>query len=119
MRVRGVELLPDPEQPVAALAGDIDCSNARQLREVLESCVPNTATVLVLDLSGVTYLDSAGLQLLFRLASRLRERQQRLRLRLPHTSRLHRVLVLADVAAAMEVTSDDSDAPGLPPCPRG
>ncbi len=38
----------------------------------------NTSWALVLDLSGLTYLDSAGVRLLFELSTRLAERRQEL-----------------------------------------
>jgi anti-anti-sigma factor len=89
--------------PVVRLLGDIDLSNADALAEAAEDAVPNSAEGLVLDLSGVTYLDSTGVRLVFRLARRLGDRQQALRLVVPEGSRIRRVLDYAGVGTVAEV----------------
>jgi anti-anti-sigma factor len=89
--------------PVVRLRGEIDLSNADALAEVAEGAVPNSAKGLVLDLSGVTYLDSTGLRLIFRLARRLGDRQQALRLVVPEGARIARVLTFAGVSTVAEV----------------
>ena len=63
--------------PVARLHGEIDASNARELGERLRSLVTNQLLAMVVDLSQTTYLDSAGINLLFSLATELSARQQR------------------------------------------
>lgn len=89
--------------PVVRLCGEIDLSNADAMAEVAEGAVPNSAQGLVLDLSGVTYLDSTGLRLVFRLARRLGDRQQALRLVVPEGARISRVLDFAGVSTVAEV----------------
>lgn len=84
---------------LARIAGEVDISNAATLRESLSSAVPNAALGLVVDLSRTTYLDSAGVELLFRLTTRLARRQQQLRLALPPSSPICRVLELTGVPA--------------------
>jgi STAS domain len=49
---------------VARLTGEIDLSNAPSLERTMLDSVPNTATGMVVDLSGVSYLDSAGIRML-------------------------------------------------------
>lgn len=102
--------------PVVRLRGEIDLSNADALAEVAADAVPNSARGLVLDLSAVTYLDSTGLRLVFRLARRLGDRQQALRLVVPEASRIARVLDLAGVGTVAQVLRtydpDSSDARG-------
>jgi anti-anti-sigma factor len=63
---------------VARLEGELDLSNVRSLGEAIQRGLSNDARVLVVDLTGVTYLDSAAIHLLFRLHTRLHERAQRL-----------------------------------------
>ena len=63
---------------VVTLRGDIDLSSAGRTRDALLGRLCNSVLAVVLDLSEVTYLDSAGLQLVFELAERLRTRGQRL-----------------------------------------
>lgn len=64
--------------PVATVHGELDASNAREFGERLHSLVTNRLLAMVVDLSGTTYLDSAGLNLLFSLGAELSARQQRL-----------------------------------------
>jgi len=61
-----MSLIPDthPAWPVARITGDIDLSNVEEWTATLEAAVPNHALGLVVDLSGVTYLDSTGIRLL-------------------------------------------------------
>jgi anti-anti-sigma factor len=92
-----------PEWPVVALVGEVDLSNVDQIDAGLRAAVPGSAAGLVLDLSGVDYLDSTGLRLLFRLAREMRDRQQELQLVVPTTSRLRRVLELGGVPGTIAV----------------
>jgi anti-sigma B factor antagonist len=60
----------EPQQPgvtIVALAGELDLTNAPEIERRLEQ-MPGVG--LVLDLNGVTFLDSAALHMLFRLARR-------------------------------------------------
>ena len=85
---------------VARLTGEVDMTNATYIGEELTKAVPNEALALVIDLSGTRYLDSAAIELLFDLARRLGRRRQRLKLVLPSSSPLRRVLLLTDVQTA-------------------
>ena len=61
--------------PVAHLSGELDVSSANTLRERLLTAVENQDVGLVIDLSDATYVDSAGVNLLFEVAERLAVRQ--------------------------------------------
>ena len=93
---------------VAHLSGEVDMTNATRVREELLVSVPNDALALVVDLNGCRYLDSAAIEVLFDLARRLGRRRQELRLVLPQTSPLARVLTFTDVqsVAGMHETLD-------------
>jgi anti-sigma B factor antagonist len=80
---------------VARLRGEIDMSNAGQLRDELYAATRNDALGLVLDLSEVDYLDSAGIHLVHRLREGLRARGQQLRLVIPADSLVNDALRLA------------------------
>ena len=67
----------------------------------------NRAQGLLLDLSGLTFLDSTGLRLVFRLARQLGDRQQRLHLVVPDTSPVARLLDIAGVRAVADITADE------------
>ena len=58
--------------------GELDASNARELGERLRSLITNRLLAMVVDLSETTYLDSAGINLLFSLGADMSARQQRL-----------------------------------------
>jgi anti-sigma B factor antagonist len=88
---------------VALLTGEVDMTNAPQVREQLLGAVPNDALALVVDLDGCRYLDSAAIEVVFDLSRRLARRRQDLRLVVPETSPLGRVLVLTDVNSVAPV----------------
>src|SRR5919198_4260959 len=80
---------------VATVAGEVDISNAADLGSALEGSVPQRALGLVLDLSDATYIDSAGVHLLFRLGGRLTRRRQQLRVVVPDGAPIHKIVNLA------------------------
>jgi anti-anti-sigma factor len=91
---------------VVAIAGEVDISNEAAVSTELRSLVPNTAGGLVLDLTLVRYLDSAGLRLLVSLAARLRERQQLLVAVMPTASPVRRLVELSGIDSAVPVFDD-------------
>lgn len=94
--------------PVAEIKGEVDMSNAAELALAMQRAVEQKASGLVIDLSGTSYLDSAGLHFIFDLGKRLRDRGQRLVLVVPEESALNRLLnlVKVDSLAPMERTVD-------------
>jgi anti-sigma B factor antagonist len=68
------------DTPVARVSGEIDASNVADIGSRLRGLLANRSHGLVVDLTETTYLDSAGINLLFVLGDELRTRQQRLRL---------------------------------------
>ena len=65
---------------IARISGEIDASNTRWLEARLRALLTNHSVALVVDLTEVTYLDSAGIATMFRLGSELRLHQQQLHL---------------------------------------
>lgn len=94
---------------VARISGEVDGSNAVELGRALGERLPSSAHGLVLDLSAVAYLDSAGIELLFGLARRLGDRRQRLRLGVPQHSPVRRVLEICDIASVAPL-AESADA---------
>lgn len=88
---------------VAHVAGEIDVTNVRRLGADLLEVVANEAEGLIVDLAGVRYLDSAGIEMLFETSRRLRRRRQSMALVLPASSPLAPVLEITGVAAAAAV----------------
>jgi len=76
------------------ISGEIDISNARELSSAIEAAVPNGAPTIVVDLTNITYLDSAGVRLLMRLADRLRIRRRERRLVVPERAPIRVALEL-------------------------
>jgi anti-anti-sigma factor len=80
---------------VVSLVGEVDISNAADIGSALEGSVPQRALGLVLDLSSATYIDSAGVHLLFRLGGRLTRRRQQLRVVVPDSAPIFKLVNLA------------------------
>jgi anti-sigma B factor antagonist len=94
---------------LARISGEVDASNAVELGRALGEQLPSSAHGLVLDLSAVAYLDSAGIELLFGLARRLGDRRQRLRLGVPPHSPVRRVLDICDISSVAPI-ADSAEA---------
>ena len=105
-RIAGFEVDERDGVVVAWVSGEIDSSNASDLRLALSERLPSAATALVLELSEVSYLDSSGIQLLFELGRRLGARRQRLRLVVPAASQVRRVLELTAVDGVAPIDTD-------------
>jgi len=90
---------------VASLSGEIDLSNATEITDALLGGVPNEALGLVIDLSGVSYLDSAGVRMLAELDHRLGWRAQALRIVAPEESRSRRVLAIAGLERVLSLAT--------------
>jgi anti-anti-sigma factor len=78
-------------------------TNAAYVRDELLASVPNDALALVIDLEDCRYLDSAAIEIVFDLSRRLERRRQELRLVVPESSPLTRVLMLTDVTSVARV----------------
>ena len=98
-RIAGFQFAEHGSVVVAAFEGEIDSSNAADLRLALAERLPSSSSALVLDLSDVSYLDSSGIQLLFDLGRRLAARRQAIRLVVPEAAPMRRVLELCAVDA--------------------
>jgi anti-anti-sigma factor len=105
-RLAGFEFEQRDGVLIAAVEGEIDSSNAPELRLALADRLPSASRALVLDLTRLTYLDSAGVQLLFDLGRRLAARRQAIRLVVPDRTPMRRVL---DLCAITHVAPMDAD----------
>src|SRR5919204_3761853 len=97
---------------VARLAGEVDISNATRLIGDIAAVVPNDAAGLVVDLSDVQYLDSAGIRMLFELHGRLSDRRQRLAAVVPDDSLIRGSLLVTEVNQALSLRSTLDEAIG-------
>jgi anti-anti-sigma factor len=86
---------------VATVEGEVDTSNVQEIGERLRTLLTNRSTALVVDLTATSYLDSAGINMLFELASELTDRQQRLLLVVPAETPTLRMLKIAGLVGAI------------------
>ena len=100
------------EVPVARVQGEIDASNAKEIGDRLRSLLSNRSVAMIVDLSATTYLDSAGINLLFTLAEEMRSRQQRLAIVVADPSPIARMVALTGLDRAMPVHATLPDALG-------
>ena len=91
---------------IARVVGEIDMSNAADLRTAITEATPPAAAGVVLDLSDVEYIDSAGIHLLYRLGEVLRNRGQALRVVVPPASPTSDSLRLAGVKRHVDVVEE-------------
>lgn len=92
-----VEVAWHGDTPVAAVAGEVDASNVADVAAALRRLVTNRSNALVVDLSPTSYLDSAGINLLFALGDELRSRQLVLRIVVASTSPVARMLAITGI----------------------
>jgi anti-anti-sigma factor len=104
-----VEITGDENVQVASLAGEIDISNADEVTRTLTQ-MPNTLYGLIIDLSELTYLDSAGVRLLYDLGNRLSMRSQSLVVVSPPGRSPRRVLELTGVPQRIRVVETLAEA---------
>ncbi|HEX6476278.1 MAG TPA: anti-sigma factor antagonist [Acidimicrobiales bacterium] len=98
------------EVVVVRLEEEVDLSNAERLGAQVAKAVPNSAAGLVVDLSGVAYIDSAGISLLFKLSERLQRRRQHLAVVVPEDSPVRRVLVVSAFDRVVDLAASVEDA---------
>lgn len=111
---------PRSDTVVATIEGEVDGSNAAELRRAVADRVPSAARSLIMDLSATTYIDSTGVELLFELARRLSARRQIFSLVVPPDTGVRKVLELCDIGsvavlvesreAGLEATSEAAGA---------
>jgi anti-anti-sigma factor len=95
---------------VAAISGEIDHSNAVELRGAIVQAVSSDAALVALDLTSVDYLDSAGIQLIYHLREDLRARGQILELVIPALSPVNDALRLAGITGELRAVATVEDA---------
>lgn len=81
-----------------SLAGELDLASADTVEAELISVEATDATTILLDLSGLTFMDSTAIRLLIVADARSRSNGQRLALRRPpeHVQRVLRICAIAD-----------------------
>jgi anti-anti-sigma factor len=84
----------EADRPQVVVRGPIDLCTVTELHRRLQEAGRGGALPLVIDLSGVNYLASAGVQLLYQLAEQMAADGRRLQLVAPDGTAAHQVLAL-------------------------
>jgi anti-sigma B factor antagonist len=100
---------PSPRTVVLAVYGEADLHSAPELRERLRMAMADGATGLVVDLSGVAFVDSTSLGVLLGAMKQLRDEDRELRLVVPqHDVRRIFELTLLDHVFALDASRADA-----------
>jgi len=94
---------------ICAIAGELDASNVDAGYARLVRTIDAAGDGMVVDLTRTSYIDSAGVRILFELARQMRASGQELRIAIPLDGIVRRVLVLTALA---EVVPLDPDVEG-------
>ena len=97
MRLADLELSSRDGAVIARVSGEIDMSNAGELREAIADYTPNSSLGVVLDLTSIDYVDSAGIHMLDWLSESVRRRGLALRIVIPPESAASDALRLAGI----------------------
>jgi len=107
-----VEVTVEDSLIIASLTGEVDISNAPSVEEAIASAIPNHASAIILDLTELEYIDSAGISLIYRLREKLQVRGQDLKLVIPANSPAADALRLAGVAPHLPIMESVQEARG-------
>lgn len=110
MQIADVEFERQGSIAVATVSGEIDMANAPAIRLRVAELVTPDDDALVLDLSPLSFIDSAGLHAIVELATALRERRQRLLLCVPPGSQVARTLQVIGITQAVSIHPDREEA---------
>jgi anti-sigma B factor antagonist len=98
--------------PVARIEGEVDSANVADVAARLRRLVTNRSMRLVVDLSSTSYLDSAGINLLFAVGQELRARQQTMHLVVADSSPVTRMVSLTGLHHTFPTHGSVDDALG-------
>jgi anti-anti-sigma factor len=96
----GVDLEQRGDVLIARLSGELDISEANDVGDRIASSLAPDARAAVVDLTGLSFMDSSGVSMLFSLARRLGSHRQELRIVAPQSGPVGRVLELVGFGRA-------------------
>ncbi len=100
----------DGETVVAVITGEVDMSNAATIRlQIAEAVTPDDDAVVV-DLTELEFIDSAGLHSLIELGTVLYERRQQFLLCVPKESQTGRAIEIIGLPRAIRIYADRAEA---------
>jgi anti-sigma B factor antagonist len=95
----------DGDRATIALRGELDMSGVDRARQAIEEAESGDATLLVLDLSELDFVDSTGLEVMLRAARRAREDGRRLIVTRP-SRYVRRLLELTAIDQSLDIVED-------------
>lgn len=93
-----------PGELLITVSGEIDLDNVAEVERELQATIENTTRSVELDLSGLEYIDSAGLRCLFTLSARLELLQVQLCFRVRRTSPARKAIEISGLDAVAAVS---------------
>jgi len=105
-----LEIQDRGEVVVARVSGELDIAGAPGMGDRIHEAVPTSARGLVVDFTGLDFIDSSGIAMLFGIARKLGSRRQELRVVARSGGAVSRVLQLVefDQAAPVHETLDEA-----------
>jgi anti-anti-sigma factor len=107
------------EVVVVTLAGELDISVAGPTGRRIADAVPSSARGVVIDMSGLDFMDSSGVSMLFSLARQVGSHRQELHIVAPPGRPVSRVLEIVEFGRAAPVHTDLDTAVAEVARPRG
>jgi anti-anti-sigma factor len=95
---------------IAVLTGEVDMSNATSVRQQIAGSVTPDDDAVVVDLSELSFMDSAGLHSVVELSTVLDEGRQKLLLCVPHGSPMERAIEIIGLPQAVSVHPSRDEA---------
>jgi anti-sigma B factor antagonist len=96
--------------PIGGVKGEIDASNSAAVGTRLRALLANHSLGLIVDLTATTYIDSAGINMLFVLGDELRTRQQELRIVVGPSTPIARMLAITGLDRTYRAHATVEDA---------
>jgi anti-anti-sigma factor len=106
----GVEIEQRDDVVVARLSGELDISVAEKTGRKIADAVASSALGVVVDMSGLEFMDSSGVSMLFSLARQVGSHRQQLRVVAPPGRPVSRVLQIVEFDRAAPVDVDVDSA---------
>jgi anti-anti-sigma factor len=88
------------------VAGELDMDNAASIEQQILAAISNQLTSVTLDLSGLDFIDSAGLRVLFTLGTRLAILQIAFQLVVPPESPIRRMVDVSGLSGTVRIASN-------------
>ena len=111
MSILETEVTENGGVAVLALSGELDISGIARVEEELRQVEEKSPGAVVLDLRGLTFMDSSGLRLVLEADMRARREARRFAI-VPGPESVHRVFLIALLDKRLEFVDDPSQVSG-------